>query len=205
MAGTIASVDIDPGQTAQPGTAVMTLIPDAPYEVVASFSEADALKVKVGQPANVTFDALPEVTAAGKVTSVDIVPTTGNNVTTYGVTITLDEPTGTLKDGMSASVVVTTAEATNVLWAPTAAITKVGGQSTVTVRENGKDSTVPVTTGLAGDTGTEITAGVTEGQLLVVSTSVSSGGSGFPMGGIPGGGAGFDRGGPAGGAIAGRG
>lgn len=187
VAGTIASVDIDPGQSAQAGTAAVTLIPDAPYEVVASFSEADALKLEVDQTAAVTFDALPEATAKGTVTSIDIIPTTGNNVTTYGVTITLADTSESLKDGMSASVVVTTGEATDVLWAPTAAITTAGGQSTVTVRTNGVDATVPVTTGLAGDTGTEITDGVTEGQQLVISTSDSSGASGFPMGGIPGG------------------
>jgi RND family efflux transporter MFP subunit len=209
VAGTIASVDVDPGQAVQPGTAVMTLIPDAPYEIVASFSEADALKVKVGQPANVTFDALPKVTATGKVTSVDIVPTTGNNVTTYGVTITLDDPAEALKDGMSASVVVTTAQVTDVLWAPTAAITTAGGRSTVTVRKDGKDTTVQITTGLAGDSGTEITSGVSAGDQLVVDTSSSGGVSGFPGGGIPGGGfgGGFTGGGPpaGGGARTGRG
>lgn len=187
VAGTIASIDVSEGATAQGGTPVLTLIPNAPYEVAASFSEADALKLQVDQPATVTFDALPDVTATGTVTSIDIVPTTGSNVTTYGVTITLADRTETLKDGMSASVVVTTGEATDVLWAPTAAITTAGGQSTVTVRENGKDSTVQVTTGLAGDSGTEITSGVTEGQQLVVSTSSSGSGSGFPFGGIPGG------------------
>lgn len=199
VAGTIASVAIDAGQSAQGGTAVMTLIPQAPYEITASFSEADALKVKEGQTAAVTFDALPDVTATGTVTSVDIVPTTGNNVTTYGVTITLDDATGDLKDGMSASVVVTTGEATDVLWAPTAAITTAGGQSTVTVRKDGKDSTVQVTTGLAGDSGTEITTGVVAGDQLVISTSDSSSGSGFPMGGIPGGGIPGGGGSPSGG------
>ena len=105
---------------------------------------------------------------------------------------------------MSASVVVTTAEATDVLWAPTAAITTTGGSSTVTVRTNGVDAIVAVTTGLAGDTGTEITSGVAVGDELVVSTTDGSGGFTFPVGGIPGGLSG-GGGPPAGGPPAGVG
>ena len=201
-AGRIASVAVTKGAAAQAGTTVATLLPKEKYEVTADFAEADALKVKVGQKATVTFDALPNVTATGTVTAVDILPTTGQNVTTYGVTITLDSAPDGMKQGMSASVVVTADQASDVLWAPTAAITTAGGQSTVTVRKDGKDTKVQVTTGLAGDTGTEITSGLAEGDELVVSTSIGgSGGFGFPAGGIPGGltGGGPPAGGPAGG------
>lgn len=186
--GRIASIDISKGSAGQAGTAVATLLPKEDYEVTAAFAEADALKVKVGQKAAITFDALPEVEATGTVTAVDILPTTGQNVTTYGVTITLDAAPKGIKQGMSASVVVTADDVSGVLWAPTAAITTAGGQSTVTIRKDGKDTTVQVTTGLAGDTGTEVTSGVAEGDQLVVNTT--SGGSsnfGFPTGGIPGG------------------
>lgn len=198
--GTIASVTAAEGDAAQAGTAMFTLIPKASYEVVASFSEADAMKVKVGQAATVTFDALTDGTATGSVTAVDILPSKGDSVTTYGATITLDEAPDGLRDGMSASVVVTVDETSDVLWAPTAAITTAGGQSTVTIRKDGVESTIAVQTGLAGDSGTEITSGVSEGDALVVSTSDStSSTSGFPMGGVPG--AGMPGGGapPAGG------
>ena len=120
-------------------------------------------------------------------------------MTTYSATLTLDDSPEGVRQGMSASVVVTTAEATDVLWAPTAAITTTGGTSTVTVRVNGVDTTVAVTTGLAGDTGTEITSGVAAGDELVVSTTDGSGGFTFPVGGIPGGlsgGSGLPAGGP---------
>lgn len=188
VSGTIASVAVSEGDSAGVGTPVITLLPDAALQVTASFSEADALKVVVGQPADVTFDALPDASATGTVTAVDILPTTGTSgVTTYSATITLDEEPDGVRQGMSASVVVTTAEVADVLWAPTAAITTTGGVSTVTVRVNGVDSVVEVTTGLGGDTGTELTSGVTEGAQLVVVTTDSSGTSGFPMGGIPGG------------------
>ncbi len=188
VAGTVASVSVAAGDSAAAGTPVITLLPNAALQVVASFSEADALKVEVGQSATVTFDALPDASATATVTAVDILPSTGESgVTTYSVTLTLDDSPEGVRQGMSASVVVTTAEATDVLWAPTAAITTSGGTSTVTVRVDGVDTTVAVTTGLAGDTGTEITSGVASGDELVVSTTDGSGGFTFPVGGIPGG------------------
>ncbi len=205
VAGTVASVDIAEGDPATAGAPVITLLPKAALQVVASFSEADALKVEVGQVAVVTFDALPDVTSTGTVTAVDILPSTGTSgVTTYSATVTLDDEPEGVRQGMSASVVVTTSEVADVLWAPTAAITTAGGVSTVTVRVNGVDSTVTVTTGLAGDTGTEITSGVAVGDELVVSTTDGSGGFTFPVGGIPGGLSG-GGGPPAGGPPAGVG
>lgn len=200
VAGTVAAVDVTVDQTVPAGTTMVTLIPQAAYQIAAGFSEADATKVAVGQTAAITFDALAGGTAAGTVTAVDILPTEGANVTTYGVTITLGAVPDGLKAGMSASVVVTTAEAAAVLWAPTAAITTAGGQSTVTFRLNGVDTVTPVTVGLAGDSGTQITSGVAAGdQLVVTSTDSSSSDSGFPMGGIPGGIPGGGTGGPPGG------
>ncbi len=203
VAGVIGSVDMSAGDPATPGTPVVTILPDAPFQIVADFSEADAMKVAVGQPASVTFDALPDASATGTVTSVAVLPTDASSganatssVTTYAATITLDSTPDGIREGMSASVIVTTQEVSGALWAPTAAITTAGGQSTVTVRVGGTDEVVSVQTGLAGDSGVEITSGVSEGDQLVVSSGDASGGfSGFPIGGIPGGGLGGGRGG----------
>lgn len=200
--GTVASIDIEKGDTVTAGTTVATVIPKASYQIVASFSEADALKLAVGQKATVTFDALSE-TAEGTVTEVDILPTsstsgTSSSVTTYNATITIDQAPDDVRQGMSASVVVTTDDASDVLWVPTAAVTTAGGQSTVTVRTNGVDSTVVVETGLEGDSGTEITSGLTEGQQVVIDTSSteSTSTSRFPAGGGLGFGGGGGQGGP---------
>ena len=65
VAGTVASVDVAEGDAAAAGVPVITLLPKAALQVVASFSEADALKVEVGQSATVTFDALPDASATG--------------------------------------------------------------------------------------------------------------------------------------------
>lgn len=186
--GTVGSLDLEAGDTVTPGVAVMTVIPDAPFEIVAEFSEADALKLAPGQPAVVSFDALPGATADGTVTSVALLPTTSTSatgqltsggVTTYAATITLASAPEGAREGMSVSVVVTTQQVDDVVWAPTAAITTIGDRSTVTIREGEVDTVVDVTTGLAGDSGTEITSGVSAGDELVIEVGESSD---FPFG-----------------------
>lgn len=194
--GTVAAIEIIAGDTVTPGVTVMTVVPDAPFEIVAEFSEADALKLAPGQPATVSFDALPGTSAAGTVTSVALLPTaatttgqvTGSGVTTYSATITLDDSPGGVKEGMSVSVVVTTQQVDNVIWVPTAAITTVGGVSTVTVRSGEVDTIVEITTGLAGDAGTEVTSGVSVGDELVIDLGDAGTFTGFGRNGGFGGG-----------------
>ncbi|MEV5709261.1 HlyD family efflux transporter periplasmic adaptor subunit [Actinoallomurus sp. NPDC052274] len=174
--------------------------------VTGEFTEADAIKLKTGQKATVSFDALSGVTATGKVTQIDMSPTTSNNVVQYGATITLTSIPSSVRIGQTATVQVTTATAQNVLYVPAAAVRTAGGQSTVTVLQNGKQVIKPVQTGVKGNQGTEIKSGLNEGDQVVITTTTTStsgssgfgragggfgggiGGGGAPGGGAPGGG-----------------
>jgi macrolide-specific efflux system membrane fusion protein len=62
---------------------------------------------------------------------------------------------------------------------PTAAITTGGGVSTVTIRQGEVDTVVEVSTGLAGDSGTEVTSGVAAGDELVIEIEESNSFTGF--------------------------
>ncbi len=85
-------------------------------------SESDRTKVKVGQKAEVTFDAVEDVTITGKVTEIDAVGTSNSGVVTYGVTIAFDVQDPQLKPGMTASASIVTAVYTDVVLCPNAAI-----------------------------------------------------------------------------------
>jgi macrolide-specific efflux system membrane fusion protein len=176
-------------------------------EVDTDFPEADATKLKAGMPAAITWNALTGATAAGTVASIDPTATTSNNVVSYGVVVKLvSRPTG-IRIGQSTTVVVTTASASNVLSVPTAAVTTFGNISTVTVV--GKSVPTRVTIGVKGDTYTEITSGLTAGQMVklptvntsgtTTNTNPFTGGGGFGGGGL--GGGGFGGGGPSAGGI----
>ena len=165
-------------------------------QVTSQVAEADAGKVKVGQKATVTFSAA-DVTVNGTVTGLDVEDTVTNNVVEYGVTVSLVDPPTSLKLGQTASVSITTGTKSDVLSVPTSAVTTVGTRHSVTVRKNGKDSVVQIQTGLTGDSTTEVTSGLSEGDVVVIPTS--SGGTGaspspvaasVPARGGPGGGLG---------------
>ena len=145
-------------------------------------------KVALGQSATVTFPALTTSTK-GTVTAMDLASTVTNNVVEYGVTVTLDSPPTGLRLGQTASVSITTGTKASVLYVPSSSITAVGPLKTVTLRKAGKDTPTTVQTGFVGDSGTEITSGLAEGDVVVL--SASSGGTGggftFPGGGLGGG------------------
>lgn len=188
IGGTVVAVSNRAGDVVSAGATVMAIAPKAPFEVVANVSEADATSLAVGQSAAVTFDALGQV-ASGTVTRIDLLPVnampsspanngpgtgaTTSAVTSYRATITLTDAPANVKQGMSASVVVTTQEVADVLWVPTAAVTTADGRSTVTVRADGVDSTVVVQTGLQGDSAIQITSGLAEGQQIVIDTGTT--------------------------------
>jgi multidrug efflux pump subunit AcrA (membrane-fusion protein) len=181
-------------------------------EIVAGFAEADATRIAVGQPATITFPALPNVQVAGKVTAVSSTSTVVSNVVTYPVTIVLVNPPSTVKEGMTANVSVVDETRTNVLELPTAAITTTGATSTVELEQNGTTTATRVTTGIVGNSTTEIVSGLKKNDVVVLPTvtvatataGTSTGATGAGLAGLGGlaGGGGATAGG---GAFAGRG
>ncbi|MFA7322886.1 MAG: efflux RND transporter periplasmic adaptor subunit [Candidatus Nanopelagicales bacterium] len=196
VAGTVGAVDATVGQSSassnsSSASSVVTIVGRGALDVTASFNESDAAKVKAGQSATISFTALPDTTATGKVISVSPIASTSDGLTTYPVIISItDAPDGVLA-GMSADVSVTTSEATDVLVVPSTTVTSLGGTTTVTVVKGETETITPVTVGVKGDSTSEITSGLKAGDIVVVPTAVSSTTSnGFPAGGIPGGGLG---------------
>jgi multidrug efflux pump subunit AcrA (membrane-fusion protein) len=153
-------------------------------QLVASFAETDTAKLRVGQAATVTVDALPSTELAGHVIAIAGTATSSSGVVTYPVTFALDRSESGLKPGMTANVDVVVGEADNVLHVPTAAVNGSGANATVTVLRNGQQVRVPVVAGLAGDSSTAILSGLTNGESVVLpSVSFStSGGTGLTGG-----------------------
>jgi macrolide-specific efflux system membrane fusion protein len=174
--------------------------------VQGNFTEADTTRLKLGQPATVTFDALPGITGSGKITAIDQSSTTSNNVVEYGVTVSLTRPPAGIRLGQTATAQVIVSKADNVLYVPAAAVQTIGGVSQVTVVQNGKQIVKTVQIGVKGDQGTEITSGLNLGDKVVLTAAAGSG-SGLQFR-IPGGGGlggGLGGAGGAGGARGGGG
>ncbi len=214
--GTVASVSGQVGQTVSGGgsgggstatgtdtssSALVTLVDLGGLEVTAGFSETDAAKIRLGQTATVTLDALPDTELAAQVAAIDTLSTVLNNVVTYNVTFVLDNDTSGVKPGMSASVDVVIAERSGVVTVPTSAVLGSGAASRVAVMRDGEETMVPVATGLQGDSTTQIVTGLQPGDLVVLpSVTATAGTAATPGAGAgPGLGGGFGGGVPLGG------
>jgi macrolide-specific efflux system membrane fusion protein len=187
------------GSSTSNGSTVLVLGNFSQLSVVTQVNEVDIPKIKVGQNATVTLDAYPNQTFVGQVESVDSVGTTSSNVVTYNVYIDLVSPPTSIKPGMTASVAIQTARHDNVITVPNAAVQTANGTSFVRVLKNNQVSTVQVTTGISDDTNTEITSGISEGDIVVTGTSAATSGSSSTASPFSGG---FGGGGARGGAGA---
>ena len=188
------------GSSGSSGSSLFTIDSLGQLEIVAGFAEADATKIAVGQPVTITFPALPDTEVAGRVVAVSLTSTVVSDVVTYDETIDLINPPSTVKEGMTADASVVDQTATNALYIPSAAITTTGTSSTVELLQNGETTVTPVTTGLVGNSDTQILSGLKAGDVVVeptvtvaastgtAATAGSGGFSGFGGAGIGGGG-----------------
>jgi len=122
----------------------------------------------------VTFPALPTTQVAAHVIAIDTTSTVVSNVVTYSATLALDNPASGIKPGMSTNVTVVVAMVNNVLHVPTSAVRGNGTTATVAVMKSGKQSSAPVTVGVRGDQDVEISSGLADGDVVVVSSGSTS-------------------------------
>lgn len=193
--GIVVSRNVSEGQTIVTNLSAQTLFVIAndlsQVQVEADVPEADIGKVKEGMEAVFTVDSYPDVEFKGKVTQVRIAATTVQNVVTYTVVITADNPEGKLFPGMTANVAIEIMSKENVLYVPNSAlrfkppetITAKNGKNKeeqninegtsepehkVWVKEGKTIKPVPVEIGITDGYFTEIVSGqLTEGQEVV--------------------------------------
>lgn len=172
VVGRVLSVAGAVGQSAQAGGSGFIVLGGIDsLAVKANFSEADVAGIAVGQRATVTLADHPGTPYPGVVTEVDPAGTRSGQLVRYGVQIAFGTPPADLLLGQSADVAVITDSAANVLYLPTAAVTPTGpGSATVTVRTATGDVHRTVTTGLDGDQGIEIRAGLNAGDTVVITS-----------------------------------
>ncbi len=178
--GTVLEVPIEVGDRVASGKTVLTVADLTRLRVLASVDETTVRSVSAGQKATVTFDALPGKTIAGVVGEVPLQGTLQGDVMTYEVPIGLEDA-GKLgaRVGMTADVSIATGSAEDALLVPTMALTKSNGMVQVSVADPSdpaaEPQSVPVQTGLSDGTYTQITAGLNEGDQVVVQMSTTTG------------------------------
>lgn len=190
--GIVSAVNFGVGDTAS-GAAV-SLVDMSNLQIKVSIAEVDLPKLKVGDTAQITLDAIPAKTYNAKVTAISPAGTVTQGVVNYPVTLVLTNADGAIKPGMTANAAVVVDQRSNVLVIPVRAVRTQGNQKVVTVQVNGKTVQQSVTTGLSNDQSVEITKGLQAGDVVVLNQTQTrqsnvGGGIGIPgLGGRLGGG-----------------
>lgn len=171
ISGTIMQVNTSVGQTIDTSTAIVMADLSQLY-VQTSIDESDYGSFVVGNTADVVFDALPNQTFTGKVSSVDPTLDTSSGSAVVSGEVKLDPTNANLLIGMSASVEVISAEAPNAVLVSVNALHKdSSGQYSVYVMENGKPVQRKVEVGLEDLVNAEIKSGLNPGDVVVINTT----------------------------------
>ena len=140
--GTISNLPVREGETVvigiqnQPGSTLMTLADMSVITAEVKVDETDIVNVKLGQPADITIDAIPNKVFKGHVTEIGenaIVRSTGvatsqtlassQEAKDFKVKVRLDDPPQNLRPGLSTTAKITTATRAAVLAIPIQALT----------------------------------------------------------------------------------
>jgi multidrug efflux pump subunit AcrA (membrane-fusion protein) len=177
--GTDGSSSNTPANDSSAGTssAPVTIAPEQPLAVRLTVNEVDLPSLELGQRADIEFDALPDLTATGKVYEIAAEGANSSGVVTFDVWLSVDVADDTLRAGMSAAATIVTDIAKNTLIVSNGAVSSDGdGGYYVLVMDEGatEPRQVVIETGLASATQTQILSGLAEGDVVVTQTVDSS-------------------------------
>ena len=166
--GVVADIYIKEGQQLSATSPAIYLIDPSEIKLSGVIDEMDVSKVKLGQEATITLDALPDKEVKGRVTFISPASTAQAGVVFYKTTITLENPDEELKDGMSATAEIVIEEHDGVLLIPNRAIQGSLEKPWVEVVTEGQVEERQVSIGLSDGINTEILSGLEEGEEVVL-------------------------------------
>jgi HlyD family secretion protein len=177
--GVVLSRDVEVGDAVSSilvlgssATLIMTLGDTSEVYVKGKVDESDIGKVYLGQPARIKVESFKDKTFNGKVTKISPMGVEKDNVTTFEVRVSINNPGGELKAAMTANAEIILEEHKNVLQIPEGAILydknkKASVEVPDTRGKEGKRK-VAVNIGISNGAKTELLSGLKEGDQVVL-------------------------------------
>ena len=179
MDGIVLSRDVEVGDAVSSilvlgstATLVMTLGDTTQVYVDGKVDEADIGSVYLGQPARIRVESFPNEVFNGKVTKIAPLGVEKDNVTTFQVRVSIDNPKNELKANMTANAEILIKEDKSVLSVPEQALVY-DAQKNASVfvpdsKEKDGQRKVAVKAGISNGSRTEILDGLKEGDSVVL-------------------------------------
>jgi len=185
LSGILSTLNIKKGDLIASNQIIGTIITNQKIAKI-FLNEIDAAKVKVGQEATLTFDALPDLKVKGRVIEINTVGKEEQGVVSYDIKISLEKENVNIKPGMSVNAEIIVNRKENILLVPNSAIKSDKMGKYVEVVKNyeieRKKLFEPVAisqnliekryikTGISNDEFTEILEGLKEGEIIIIRT-----------------------------------
>jgi HlyD family secretion protein len=179
MDGIVLSRDVEVGDAVSSilvlgstATLVMTVGDTTQVYVKGKVDESDIGKVYLGQPARIKVESFKDKTFYGKVTKIAPLGVEKDNVTTFEVRVSIDNPGGELKANMTANAEIILDEHKNVLTVPEQAVLyDKNRNASVEVpdpkQKNGRRK-VAIKAGISNGTKTELLSGLNSGDTVIL-------------------------------------
>ncbi len=177
--GVVLSRDVEMGDAVSSilvlgssATLVMTLGDTSSVYVKGKVDESDIGKVYLGQPARIKVESFKDKTFNGVVTKISPMGVEKDNVTTFEVRVSINNPGGELKAEMTANAEIILEEHKNVLQIPEGAIVydkdkKASVEIPDSKAKEGKKK-IAVNIGISNGAKTELLSGLKEGDQVVL-------------------------------------
>ncbi len=168
FAGVVTNLAITPGEIATPGAPAIYLTSDERFEITIGVPEDDILGIEAGDRAEVTFDALRDVSLEAEVVYVAPAASAQSEFVSFEIVLHLLEEDPRVRSGLTADVDIYAESRSEVIAVPVRAVIEEDGRRFVRVME-GETSyrRIPVAVGLRGGGLYEITAGLEGGERII--------------------------------------
>ena len=173
------SEPLDEGQAVRERQELIYLPTTASYNAEIKVHESSLEKIRTGLPVQIFVDALPGRSFTGKVTFIAPLPDATSmfmnpDLKVYNTVIEIDGSGSDLRNGMSCRAEILIQRFADTLYVPMQSVLRVAGQPTVYVAKEGTFQPQTVTTGLDNNRMIQITAGLSDGDEVLLTPPLAS-------------------------------
>jgi len=163
--GVVVSIGVQEGDTIAQGAAIASIVAMDRVVLKGTVPESVVSMIVQGQDVTASADALPGMDFSGKVSFISPVSVPAGQI--FPIEISIPNPDGLLKAGMTANARIRVQTVENALTVPSAAVFERNGKDCVYVVADGTAELREVVTGISDGESTVVISGITEGTVVV--------------------------------------
>jgi len=166
FAGEAAEILAYEGDSVSGSSEIIYLVNRDKIYVDVNIDEVDIKEISLGQQAEITFDAYPELKLPAVVDSISPLAAGMGGITVVEVTLQLTQSDPRIMSGFSAEVEITVEEVYNVVRVPTEAVVERGGMHFVLLMKENEPQMTMVRVGKGNDEYVEVLSGLKENDRI---------------------------------------